>query len=117
VETLYPTARLVPGNKLADRAAIWLAIAPVVLASATERVMELLPAIDPEAQTASEAEMFRALAGETGMPSEEVPGVPRVTTDRAHAPAAAVAPPAWALVVVEVEACAAAEAVDADKQG
>jgi len=37
----------------------------------------------------------RVAVAETGMPSEEVPGVPGATTDRAHAPAAAAAPPAW----------------------
>jgi len=40
------------------------------------------------------------------MPLEEVPGVPRVTTDRARAPAAAAVPRAWdleeAVVVVAV---------------
>src|SRR5437773_10753262 len=42
------------------------------------------------------------------MPSEEVPGVPGATTDRAHAPAAAAAPPAWD---PEAEAPAAAAVV------
>ena len=52
--------------------------------------------------------MSRAAVAETGMLSEAVPGAPRVTTDRAHAPAAAAVPPAWdleeavAVVVVAV---------------
>jgi hypothetical protein len=49
---------------------------------------------------------------ETGMPSEEVPGAPRVTTDRARAPAAIAVPRAWDLEeVVEVVEAVVAVAV------
>jgi hypothetical protein len=49
-----------------------------------------------------EAVTSRAAVAETGMPSEEVPGAPRVTTDQARAPAAAGAPRAWDLEEVAV---------------
>ena len=41
--------------------------------------------------------MSRAAVVETGMPSEEVPEAPAVTTDRARAPAAAAVLRAWDL--------------------
>jgi hypothetical protein len=41
--------------------------------------------------------MSRAAVVETGMPSEEVPEAPAVTTDRARAPAAAAVLRAWGL--------------------
>ena len=44
-----------------------------------------------------EAGTSRAGVAETGMPSEEAPGVPRATTDRVRAPAAAAVPQAWGL--------------------
>lgn len=44
-----------------------------------------------------EAGTSRAAVAETGMPSEEVPGDPAVTTDRARAPVAAAVPQAWDL--------------------
>jgi hypothetical protein len=50
---------------------------------------------------ASEAATSLAVGEGTGMRSEEVPGVPRDTTDRALGPAAAVAPPAWDLGAVD----------------
>ena len=50
-------------------------------------------------QIALEAATSRAAGAETATPSEEDPGAPRDTTDRALAPAAAAAPPAWDLVV------------------
>ena len=54
---------------------------------------------------ASEAVISRAAVAETGTPSEEVPGD---TADRALAPAAAAAHPAWGL---EAEAGASVAAV------
>ena len=39
--------------------------------------------------------MSPAAAGETAMPSEEVPEAPRVTTGRVHALAAVAVPRAW----------------------
>ena len=53
--------------------------------------------------------MSRAAVAETGMLSEAAPGAPRVTTDRAHAPAAAAAPPAWDLEEVAAVVVAVAE--------
>jgi hypothetical protein len=53
-----------------------------------------------------EAGTSRVVAAATGMPSEEVPEAPRVTTVRARAPAAVVVPRAWDLaeaVVVVAE--------------
>ena len=51
------------------------AIALAALMSATEREVEALVAGEPAADLiASEAGTFRAAVGETGMPSEEVPG-------------------------------------------
>ena len=52
-----------------------------------------------EALTVSEAEMFRAAAAETGMPSEEVPGD---TAGLARVAAAAAACPVWGLAEAEV---------------
>ena len=72
---------------------------PEVQALATEPVEAV--------QIEWEAETSRVAVAETGMLSEVVPGAPRVTTDRAHAPAAAGVPRAWDLeeaVVVVAEA-------------
>ena len=60
-------------------------------------------------QIALEAATSPAAEAETATPSEEAPGGPRDTTDRALAPAAAAVPPAWgleaeAVLVVVVEA-------------
>jgi hypothetical protein len=49
-----------------------------------------------------EAGTSRAGVAETGMRSEEAPGVPRATTDLVRAPAAAAVPQAWALEAVVV---------------
>lgn len=58
---------------------------------------------------ASETGMCRAAVAETGMPLEEVPGVPGDITDRALGPAAAAAPPAWDLEAAEGSVAAVAE--------
>src|ERR1700757_4434867 len=51
------------------------------------------------------------------MPLEEVPGAPRVTTDRARAPAAAAVPRAWDLEeAVVVEAVLVVEGVGVGKR-
>ena len=75
--------------------------------SVTELAVRALATGRAEAERiASEAGTSRAAVAETGMPSEEVPEV-EGTADRARAPAAAAAPPAWDLAeaaVVEVVA-------------
>lgn len=84
--------------------------------SATGLEEGLVPATgSPAVRIASEAATSRAVGAGTEMLSAAVPGVPRDTADRVRGPAAAVEPPAWALVVEEV--CVAAEAaVDAGKE-
>ena len=111
-ETPYPTVRLVPDNRLADRAAICQAIELAALVSVTGRPAELDQAVGPagEEQTASEAGMSRAAAVETGTRLEAAPEVPRDTTDRVRVPVAAAVPPAWGL---EVEAGALVAVVGA----
>jgi hypothetical protein len=98
--TPWPTVRLVLDNSLAARAATCPAIVLVeeVVASATGPAAESAAVIErgvEEERIALAAGISRVAVAETGMPSEEVPGVPGATTDRAHAPAAAAAPPAW----------------------
>ena len=57
---------------------------------AIEQAAEQQQAIEQAAeQTASEAEMFRAVAEGTGTRLVVALGAPRATTDQAHAPAAA----------------------------
>jgi Protein of unknown function (DUF2950) len=113
--TRFPIGSQVPGNKLADRAGIWSAVAAEELAGAiglaervrvTEVVAQALATGRAEAeQIGSEAGTFRAAAAETAMRSEGVPEAPAVTTDRAPAPAAAAVLRAWDLAeVVAVEA-------------
>ena len=64
----------------------------------TEVVVQALATGQAEAERIEwEAGTSRAAVAETGMPSEEVPGAPRVTTDQARAPAAAAVPRAWDL--------------------
>jgi hypothetical protein len=103
----------VPGNKLADRAAISpaiageepaLAIGPVVEALATEPV--------GAEQIAREAAISLAAAAGIGMPSAGVLGV---ITGRTLAPAAAAALPAWD--TVEVAALVAVVVVAVDGEG
>ena len=55
-------------------------------------------------QIAPEIEISRAVVGETGMPSEGVPGVPGDTTDQVRAPAAVAVPQVW-----DLEGAASAE--------
>ena len=100
-ETPYPTVRLMPDNRLADRAAICRAIGPAALVSAIGRLVELEQAIGPEEEerTASAAGMSRAAVVETETRLEAAPEVPRDTTDRVRVPVAAAAPPAWGLAV------------------
>lgn len=116
-ETPWPTARPAPGNKLANRAAIWPAIGlgakpePAIAQPAEpERAIglraEAAPATGQPAAgpTALEAGIFRAAVAEAGMPSEGAPGD---TTVPALAPPAAVVLPAWDLAA----AAAVGEAV------
>ena len=108
------TVRLVPDNSLAVRAAICPAIALQATGSAIGQVEELGRAIEQEVERiASEAGISHAAAVETEMPSAEVPEVPRVTTDRAHEPAAIAVLPAWALEVAEAVSAAAVAVVGA----
>lgn len=83
--------------------AIFRAIGLAALVSVTGPQAEPELAIGPEEgeRTALEAGMSRAAAVETGTPLGVAPEVPRDTTDRVRAPAAAAVPPAWGL---EVEA-------------
>lgn len=61
-----------------------------------------------EERIASEAEISRVPVAETEMPSEEALGAPKATTDRAHAPAAIAALPAWDLEAVAAVVAAGA---------
>ena len=73
----------------------------------TGLVVRALVTVEAE-QIGWEAGTSRAAVAETGMPSGEVPEAPRVTTDRARAPAAVAVLRAWdleeAVVVVAAEA-------------
>lgn len=73
-----------------------------------------------EGRTALEAGISRELEEETGTPLEADPGVQGDITDRARDPAAAAAPPAWALEAgaeaLEAEGPVAAEAGAEDKE-
>jgi hypothetical protein len=81
-------------------------------------VLELATESVVEERIGLEAEMSRAAVAETGMPLEEVLGAPRVTADRAPAPAAAAAPRAWDLVeAVEVVVAAEGGAGERPKSG
>jgi hypothetical protein len=113
--TLLPIARQAPGNRWADKVAIWPATAPEEPARAIGPEQEAV-AIGPEEQVvatgqveaegiASEAGISPAAVAGTGMPSGAVPGD---TTDRTLAPAAAVAPPAWDREAGEVSVVVAA---------
>jgi hypothetical protein len=101
------TVRLVPGNSLAVRAAIWQAIGPATDGQATGLAEDWAQVTGSAegGQIALEAGTSRAAAQATEMHSEEVPGVLRDTTDPARARTAAAVPPAWD---PEVEASAAA---------
>jgi hypothetical protein len=102
-ETPLPTAKLVPDNSLAVKAAILPAIAVAALASATELAAGWARVTGSAAggQTALEAATSRGVAAETETHLEEVPGVLGDTTDPARVPTAAAVPRAWA---PEVEA-------------
>ena len=96
--TPLPTVKRVLDNSLVVRAALCRVTAlEVVVGSATGPAAESVRAIEQvvEEQIASAVGISRAEVAETEMPSEEVPGAPGATTDRAHAPAAVAAPPAW----------------------
>ena len=110
--TLLPTVRQVPDNRLAVRAAISPVVVPEVVGLATGQAAELERAIERgvEERIASEAGICRVAVAETEMPSGEVLGVPRATTDRAHAPAAIAALPACDLAAEAVASVVAAGA-------
>lgn len=99
------TVRLVPDNRLAGRAAIFPAISQDVVGLGIGQVEDWGRAIEPEVEEriASEAGISRVAVAETEMPSAEVLGAPKATTDRAHEPAAIAVLPACDL---EVEAVA-----------
>jgi hypothetical protein len=111
--TPSPTARPAPGNRLDDRAAICRATAgeePLQATGLAARATVTGVAGEAE-RIVLEVVICRAAAAKTVMPSEEVPAA---TTDRALAPTASAALPAWDL---EVEAGAVeAEAVGADRR-
>lgn len=117
--TLLPTVRLAPDNSLAVRAAICPAIELEAAGSATGQAGDLERAIGQEAEEliALEAGISRAAVAETEMPSAEVLGVPKATTDRAHEPAAIAVLPAWALEVEEVVLAVVVAAVAAGGGG
>ena len=124
-ETRCPIVKRAQGSRLADRAAICLAIVLEAAAWAIEgeepaeaiAAEELAEAIDPEGSVeAIEGEDLAEAqqAVETGVHL----GVdPEGTTDQAHAPTAAEVPPAWDLEVVAAAAAAAAAAVAAAADG
>lgn len=93
------TVRLVLDNSLAVKEAICPAIVLQVAGSATVPAADLELAIEQgaEERIASEAGISRAAVAETEMPSGEVPGVRKATTDRAHEPVAIAVLPAWDL--------------------
>jgi len=71
---------------------------PAERVSVTELVVQALATGQAEVERiAWVAGTSRVAVAETGMPSEEAPEAPRVTTDRARAPAAAAVPRAWDL--------------------
>jgi hypothetical protein len=80
------------------------------MGSATGQAEELERAIEPEVEEriASEAGISRVAVAETEMPSGEVLGDPKATTDRAHAPAAIAVLPACAPEVAAVASVAVA---------
>jgi hypothetical protein len=106
-ETRFPIGRLVHGNRLADRAEIWPAVAAEELVratgsaemvSVTELVVQALATglveaerIAPEAETSLEA--VAETATRLGVARE----ARRATTDRARAPAAAAVLRVWDL--------------------
>jgi hypothetical protein len=107
-----PTARPAPGNRLAGKVAICPATEPEEVASVIGPTAQALATGRAEAaRTASEAGIFHAAVAGIGMRSEEVRAG---TTDRALAPAAAAAPPAWDL---EAEAAVASVVVAAVEGG
>jgi len=114
-EIPWPNARPAPANRLPGRAEIfpvtgqavaaWAAgAAEQALRTAAQGLTSAIELVGPisatgrEALTVSEAEMFRAAAAETGMPSEEVPGD---TAGLARVAAAAAACPVWGLAAAE----------------
>lgn len=100
------TVRLVPDNSLAGRAAIFPAVAQEVGGLGIGQVEDLGRAIGRgvEERIASEAGISRVAVAETEMPSAEVLGAPKATTDRAHEPAAIAVLPACDLKEVEAVA-------------
>jgi hypothetical protein len=124
-ETRCPIVKRAQGSRLADRAAICLAIVLEAAAWAIEGEAaawaiegeelaeaiegeELAEAIDPEVSA-------EAIEGEELVEAQEAVGTgvhlgvdPEGSTDQAHAPTAAEVPPAWDLEVVAAAAVAAA---------
>ena len=111
--TRSPTARPAPGNRSDGRAAI----CRVPAGQEPERAIGRAEAwavgrAEAAGQIALEAATSRAAVAETGTPLEEAPGAPRDTTDRALAPVAAAAPPAWDLAVAGAAVAAVGGADD-----
>jgi hypothetical protein len=92
-----PIVSLALGNKSVGRAAICRVPAGEELAQVIARAEVWAIGRAEAGQTALEAATSRAAAAGTAMLSEEDPGAPRDTTDRALAPAAAAALPVWDL--------------------
>jgi len=100
------------GNNWAGRAAVCLAIEPVLAASAIGLVADSARAtgLADGDRTASEAGTSRAAGAETATRLEEDPEVQGDTTDRVRDPAAVAEPPAWAPEALEAAGPDAAEA-------
>jgi hypothetical protein len=100
-ETHSPIVRPAPASRWAGRAAICRVPAAADPAVAIVLVEGRATDLAQGEGIESEAGTSRAVAAETGMLSEEVPGVRGDTTDRAHGLAAAVAPRVWDLEAEE----------------
>ena len=107
-----PTARPAPGSRSDGRAAICRVPAGEEPERAIGRAEAGAIEQEEAEQIALEAATSRAAGAETATPSEEAPGVPKDTTDRALARAVAAAHPAWDLAVVGAVVAAVAGADD-----
>jgi len=107
-----PTARPAPGSRSDGRAAICRVPVREEPERAIARVQAWPIALVEVGQTALEVGMSRAAVAETATPLAEARGVPKDTTDRALARAAAAAHPVWDLAVVGAAVAAVGGADD-----
>ena len=115
-ETHCPIVKRAQGSRLADRAAICLAIVLEAAAWAIEgeepaeaiAAEELAEAIDPEGSVQAIEGEELAEAQEAVETAAHLGVDPEGSADQAHAPTAAEVPPAWDLEVVAAAAVAAA---------